>query len=402
MPHSLATDVHPMQAKKLNNAHRLLRRSMWIYAAVLPLAILPLLGSYSPALLAKLLVLIALANHALAGGRGKRLLMVRASILWVVIAFLSAAWSSAPGVTIQQAISLLLNVVVVLAICRLTSDEVVGLLPPLAFSSAILGVFVLRAPSRTGREGRAGIGGVDENVTAFVLAIGFAVAAGLIFQTDRSGRLFNALAILTTIAALLHLGSRSGVVALALTVVVVYAAALRVSAERFVGRVLGLVVAFVAGFWFLRQLLAAGLAPERVARLLEERSVGDDSDRSKIVDLFLGVQDEWWLFGVGYGADADFLRASRGLYLNMHSQFWASWVELGIAGLVILAVVALCWVRTVLKGEMPLAVVALFAPVALFAITLGVDKVDAFWFVLGVTAVFSGRSTAPVIRGGTA
>ena len=60
-------------------------------------------------------------------------------------------------------------------------------------------------------------------------------------------------------------------------------------------------------------LRAAGHFPDRLASAFVDPGSADDG-RAAIIDLFRQTMDRWAFFGVGYGADAEYLnRGYRGI-----------------------------------------------------------------------------------------
>lgn len=375
--------------------HRYLVVALALYGASVPLSVLPLLGSYSPALVAEAVVVLALINRRLSGGRQHFGIIPILCLAYLAAATASYFWSVDPIATRTSLFSLGLNVVIVLGLANLSPSEVVRILPPLAYSTAILATVALLAPTQVGREGRANVSGVDENVTAYALAIGLAVAVGLIpCGASKVRRATYWMISAVCMLALLHLGSRTGAGATALVAVVAYSATVRADVGKLPVRIVGLFIASAMGLVILHAAIASGLVPLRIQELMNGAGFDDDSGRSHILSLYKSVEHEWWLRGVGYGADSTFIGNETGYALNIHSQFWSSWIELGVVGVGVLVGLCLTAARASLRKGVPVAVVAVFPVVVLFGYTLGGDKTHMMWFALGLLAATSPRSSA--------
>lgn len=114
--------------------------------------------------------------------------------------------------------------------------------------------------------------------------------------------------------------------------------------------------------------------------------------RSLIIDAYRASQPFWLIKGVGVGADAEYLLSTVGTYANAHSAFWKIWVELGLIGLALWALL-LVGLAVRVKGSSDRAFFVLAAvPIILFFMTLGPLNSNVLWVVLGLALGSSPRN----------
>jgi len=294
-------------------------------------------------------------------------------------------WSVDTGASITAAQTILLQAPLMVILSNTLGRVWLGSLVTLGCSTSVLGLVLLTRPPDALRGDRASVG-VDENVTAMVLVVGF---AALVYVVTRVGGRRAALllppAVVTGVATL-HGGSRSG----AISTVAVLVVALLLLLQR--GRLRPAVWFRAAGIVLLVYFaftiaLDVGLMPQRVVDLINQGASYQDARRSQIIDLFLQTFDHWAFFGVGVGNDAAYLNATQSVALNAHSLLWATWIETGLIGVTLFAAFLTVVVKRGLQSVASEAVILLGVPIVVFAITLGGERTSVFWFVVALALI---------------
>jgi O-antigen ligase len=289
-------------------------------------------------------------------------------------------WSVDTGAAINAVQTFLLQAPLVVILSNTLGRVWLGSLVTLGCSTSVLGLVLLTRPPNPLRADRASLG-VDENVTAMVLVVGF---AALVYVVTRFGGRRAALLLppaFVTGAATLHGGSRSG----AISAVAVLVVALLLLLQR--GRLRPAVWFRTAGIVLLVYFaftiaLDVGLMPQRVVDLINQGASYQDAHRSQIIDLFLRTFDHWAFFGVGVGNDAAYLYVTQGAAENAHSLFWKTWIETGLVGLTLFAAFLTTVIKQGFRSAAPQALILLLVPLFVFAITLGGAPTSVFWFVI--------------------
>jgi len=293
-------------------------------------------------------------------------------------------WSADTGTSLLAVQTILLQAPVVVILSNTLRQVWLPSLVTLGCSTGVLALVALSRPPVAIRAGRANVGGIDENVTAMILAAGFAALVYLgINLAGRRAALFVPLAVVTG-AATLHTGSRTGAVA------AVAALGVGVLPSIWRGRrrpatwfwAAG-VMALISYASFSTAVKFGSLAP-RIKALLSQRAAYQDTSRSEIIDLFLRTFDHWALIGVGIGNDANYAYASEMVFVNAHSLFWKTWIETGLIGLMILTAFLLVVVRQGFRSVASQALFLMAIPLVIFAYTLGGAQTSVFWFVIAL------------------
>lgn len=308
------------------------------------------------------------------------LIVIYTVVFWCLC---TAFWSVAPQKTIVSVVSLALQLVVLIVLCDVIPNLFDRTLSWYALSASVLAVVVLFEPADAAvRGGRASVDGVDENITALVLAVGFAVALHLVFR--RQGRMtWWWLSLAGVIAAgTVHTGSRTGTVALLFTLAVQAFVALPDISRRATAAIRLAVVAIAGSMYFFVITKWGGGPAERILSLFDTQRPLDDSGRSYIIGLYMRWMDDWFFTGVGYGADAEFLDMRSSEYLHAHSLLWKTWVETGVVGLLLFGALLTIAVSTAVRSSWRLTIAVLTAPLVPFAVSLGGLQVSAFWLVM--------------------
>lgn len=225
---------------------------------------------------------------------------------------------------------------------------------------------------------QAQIEGVDQNITAFGIAVGLSAAVYLAMtSTERLPRLVWSLCIALDVAAILRVGSRTGLVA-AIGIALVFVV---FNLKSFRGFVLAL-SSIGAGILVFILLRDVGLIPPRILAFLEEPVATDN--REEITAAFLAFRSLWEGVGIGAGADAAFLGSVAGSARNIHSGFWAIWIHYGIVGIAIW----ICMLVSIIVGLSKTKETKFFllvgVPVVAFMYSLGPMRSNLLWAVFGL------------------
>ncbi|WP_341359223.1 O-antigen ligase family protein [Georgenia sp. M64] len=307
-------------------------------------------------------------------------------------AALTGFWASTEAPVLSAVLSLMWSAATTVAIADVLSRLWLSALVSLSAGAMLLSTIVLISPQTI--SGRANLGGIDENLTSFVLSVG--AGAGLfLFQAVKSrlGRWIAGAGLLLIGLAVLYTGSRTGVVATGLMAVAT--ALFAVSSGS--GRGIRAALALFAALTLIGSLASSyDLMPRRIQQFLGGEADGiNDSGRGEISDLFLRTVDRWFIAGVGYSSDAHYLAGTEGIYRNAHGIFWKTWVELGIIGVLILSAIVGAAVISSFQLPSRRAVWLMMITLTCFGLTLGGLSVDAFWLVVSFAiACPSGHSAS--------
>lgn len=307
-------------------------------------------------------------------------------VLMIGWSLVTTLWSPNPTLTVSQAITYGFLFVSALAVADTFRDDIalvaysivvggfIGAVLTLQFSEVLAEVdpFDVRGVSQ------ATFADTDQNLLGFQLGLGIAAGCYVLVTARRIDVQFVVLlATMTMVAALIRVGSKTGVAALIGTAVVLVLVQARTPRKLLIAA--GLVV---AGFGVFALLAQAGQIPVRVIEFLDSPQVIDS--RLEIIDAYMEFRDSWQIFGVGGAADADFLAANTGVYLNAHGAHWKIWIELGAIG----AILWLAMVVVLVIGASRLTDrrLLLFAgvPILAYAWTLGPVNNNTMWVIFGI------------------
>lgn len=298
-------------------------------------------------------------------------------LLFAAWSGLTLLWSWDPNETAQRAITNLALVVALIALADTFRGRVRLPIVVLSLAASVTSVYVLLFGVY--EEGlQAQIEGVDQNITAFSLSIGLAAAVYLAITTAESmPRIVWVGCVLFDIAALLRIGSRTGLVSFVGILFILLVIGLK-SSRSFVIAVFAIGV----GYLLFLGLLDAGLIPPRILAFIDDPVVVDG--RAEITSTFLSFFDLWRFVGVGGGADATFLGIVAGWPRNIHNGFWGTWVQYGIVG-----VLLWFWMLvSVIVGTVRLQEARFFAlasvPFLAFVYTLGPMRSNMLWVVFAL------------------
>lgn len=370
-----------------------------VYVASIPFDIVPVAGGIVPvagartatpvvgALLLVVWLIDQIPNPVKIDVPLPAVLLLWAYTLWAIF---SMFWSIDQAQSVAGLPRILSHLPLTIILCSLLQKIWLKALAVLGASTTALAWIVLLQPADIHRAERANFNGIDENVTALVLSVGFAALLHVALKVRGIPVVVTIIAAMITAGAILHTGSRSGAIALAAVLATTIAqgvARSRPSPRLMVGSLLSLLLGFLT-FAYLQK---SGQVPERILQMANDSSGIADSGRGSILDLYLGTFDKWYLFGVGYDNDAVYLQRTTGQFWYAHSLLWKTWIELGIPGLAFLGGLGAFLVFHVKRSVEPGALLKMAGPILVFAYTLGGGETSAFWFVIAF-----GLARAPV------
>lgn len=374
------TNTHPISKSSMKT----LRWSALIYLFSTPLEVIPLPFG-SPARITGAIFLAVWAFSLLMGSapiprlRGLRFILL-ALVAW---SFITVIWSYAPGVSFAQSITTLFLVLSAIAISGAIQGSsktpiVALLLGSLVTSLAVIAEGPVAQTYASDAIGQATFLGVDQNIIAFHLSLGFASGTYLILSAkELSTRLASLVGIGILAVSLVMVGSRTGIGSLIVVIAVYLALALRVPSRAVVALGVSLL-----GLTLARWIATASLLPDRILTWLSNPVLTDS--RTEIIFAYRRLQDEWVVRGIGAGADADFLQAKVGYYKNAHSAFWKVFIELGVVGLLVWAALLIGLAYLAYQSALKEYFALVAAPIALFFYSLGPINSNMLWAVFGV------------------
>lgn len=383
---------------RLPRSQVLLERAAVAYCAVLPLDIVPFAFGRSVTAPFLILLLVAWLRNAYITGQGITVHGGVLALFYLIFVWCIAtlAWSASWPATLIASATLAVQLITVVALSQALPTCWRVCMRWLTHGTVVLAMWVLLSPISEDRQGRASVGGIDENVTGLVLTMGFAAGTYCLLMTDRRANApLLVVELLLIVTATLRGGSRTAVVAIAATMVVASLLALRPSrSEGGLSVARGWLLMSAAGATYAF-LVATRRVPERVITFVSEPTQANDSSRGDIIARYLRFQDEWMWRGVGYGADNSFLSSVGAGYENAHSMMWKTWIETGLIGLALFGsmVVLVLWFA-LRNSETRTPVLLLSVPIATYAITLGGDRITIFWFVVALACAGSAGQPA--------
>lgn len=356
----------------------------------------------TPSSVMGLIVMVGLLMHLILVPRSAPVLMpaVPTFLLFAAVAAFSISWSIDPGATMSESMILLSLVALYVLVSLMPVEErdVRRVEEALVLGGAIAGAYGIVLLVSTGLENvggtsprfatAGGVGkGIDPNITAATLILPLAIAIGrAVHARSTAARLAFWTASALIGAAIVLTGSRGGLLA-ALVVLVVHIASSQ-SRKRiaFVG--LGLLV--VVG-------LTLSLAPDQLRKRITRPG---SSGRTDIWRTAMTQCDRFCLGGAGFGTFPDVYQdalhsetTARGMdrAFVAHSIWIGALIETGIAGLVLLiAALALIGMDVLrLPRESRASPLAGFVGVLVASTFLSTLGFKYFWMVL----MYAGLST---------
>lgn len=303
--------------------------------------------------------------------------------LLVVWSLITVFWSWAPSRSLASAGTLLALALSAVAIADTYWDRLPAPAYALTVGGVIAGALTLATPPDTVEDGgdyvgRAAISGFDPNTLALYLVLATSAAIYCLILNPRASIKFAlVIACLVLVAATIASGSKTGFGA----VVGVGVIALFVSL-RGVKSAVTAVVAIGAVLMLFSVMRSAGLIPTRLLAFIAAPVVNDA--RVEIIDQFRYFESIWQLQGVGIGADANFLLAVSGVYLNAHNFFWRVWIETGMIGLLAWGMVLYYVVRGGIKMKDKRWPLLALPPLVAFFYTLAPIYTKSVWVMFGI------------------
>lgn len=386
-------------------SRRQLERLCLPFIALLPFDIFPMLAGRP--ITTPFLVFMAVAWFVHVGRFGSRGMVGQGvgwlMVMWVTWCVSTLLGSPVSAISVIPVLSLTAQLVMVAVLVEVLPGLGDRAVVWLTGGVTLMAVWALTLPVTEEQSGRVQVGGVDQNVTSLVLAVGLAGVVYLLMFAGRRPSILNLLQFCVIVVAIVRVGSRTGVAA----AVAIVAAALALGAWRLLrARANGFLrgAALLLGVFLVSTYLAAsGMIPDRVQEFLDDPLEASDSNRGAIIELYLRFRDEWWIRGVGYGGDSEFLSQRIIGYQNAHSLFWKTWIETGIIGVIIFGLILIIAMFRAWRWSVSAAAL-MSIPLIAFAITLGGDRVSIFWFVIALALISErpSRDRNPEVRGRSA
>ncbi len=373
-----------LTARRGPNAWRPLTVALVTYFFVLPLGILPTqLGRSVSSIMGVALVFVWVVDRLQSAGGFKppqRLVLLLGCLAgWALITHF---WSPIASASLAQSGSLVLDMVVFLVLLNSVAGLERRAVGALAIGAVALAA-ALTALGHASVAGRLSVEGVDQNITAYVLSIGFG-AALMLFMTGSGKKAFGGLVLAGIIViGIIATGSRTGLVAGVLVAtaspVLVWGVVTR---RRALARLAVLAGAFLIAFVAFRDSAAT---PTRLKVYLGTGFMLADPVRTAILNLYLGHISDWIIWGVGYASDAYYLRRKEGVFLNVHSFYFRTWVELGIVGLILFMLLLGAALVGGMRSARARPYLLILAPTFIFGYSLGgLQSVALFWASLAM------------------
>jgi O-antigen ligase len=311
-------------------------------------------------------------------------------VLMIAWSLVTTLWSPNPTLTVSQAVTYGFLFVSALAVADVFREDLALVAYSIVIGGFLAAVLTLQFsevlaevdPFDVSGVSQATFADTDQNLLGLQLGLGIAAGCFVLVTARRLDvQLLLVLATITMVAALLRVGSKTGVAALIGIAIVLILVQARTPRKLLIAT--GVVIAGCGAFAILAQ---AGQIPIRVIEFLESPQVIDS--RLEIINAYMEFRDSWQILGVGAGADADFLAANTGVYLNAHGAHWKIWIELGAIGVVLwLLMVVVLVIGTTRLADRRLVLFST-VPILAYAWTLGPVNNNTMWVIFGVA--FSG------------
>lgn len=358
--------------------------TLFLYGATVPLDILPLLGTFSAGTLFSPAVLVVAIIAHVSGHRVRSASTIGLALLLAVFLMTMTAsvlWAPPSAPSFSRLVGLFQASAIFIALLATIPDHRQTALWGFTCGQAALAA-ALVIGGEMGENLRLSYGGVDENVTAYVLSAGVAGCITLLKRTRQAIILIPITAALSPLVILT--GSRTGV--LALIAVALTPLLMALFKRKLLQAIIGSIIAAGAILIFRELALNWSETPERITPILEGSLTSSSSGRGQISELYFARIDEWWALGVGYYGSAEFLGPSiAGVSLFPHNTLLKVWVEGGVIALLAFAgLFGLVCVRT-LRGTSSQRWFVMLMPTLLFSMTLGgLEQTATFWFTFAI------------------
>lgn len=327
-------------------------------------------------------MLSILAGHPRVPKRSLPLLTIGALVVWYL---LTTTWTWDTSLTLVQIQTFVLLALSAVAVGGAFGDRFVAPTWALSLGGAVAGVAALlggRALIETDgvlvQAQQSTFLGIDQNALAFNLCLGLAASAYLLVtRIPVRARLAALIPLVIITAAILAVGSRTGVGSLLVTLTFMV-----IASARSVRSAIASLLALGVVVWAYVFVSNKGYLPDRVVRWLEQPSINDS--RLDIIQQYWYAREDWQFGGVGPGADASYLFQTQGLFANAHSAFWKVWIETGAVGLFLWALLVVSLAVRGMRSQQRLFFILMAPTILAFFYTLGGLNSNMLWVVFGL------------------
>ncbi len=378
-------------------AERVLTLAGLLYLTTIPLDATSLLGGISVTAAVGMLVLVAWLFSLLASERiptptrETRLLtfVVVSFSIWILIRF-PASYDVGffPGRTATY-LALALTIPALARAFRYGTQAPIVAFTIGSTATSLVLLTKLVGNATTDQDFRSTGLGLNENQAACLLAVGVVFAVILAARYTGMRRILLLVAALTCAAGVLSAGSKTGLIAIVASALVIPIILAR-SSEWSRNRVIigSAFVVFSAGvLWSAR-----GLFPQRLAETLISVETGDLTTRQGIWSALWYYRDTWLPWGVGLDKTFDLTTSLYGAGKVAHNTFIEAGVELGIIGFILVVAFFIAVIVTGRLSPYRSYVWCGLVPILVFSISTSLFYFKVVW-VLAAFAVVSPVST---------
>ncbi|WP_299304446.1 O-antigen ligase [uncultured Brachybacterium sp.] len=366
------------------SSQKLMAAASLLYGAVAALDIYPLLGQRTIGSVYSLIFisLVILWKRPGPAFQPAQRLIIAAGFGFFVWSTVSALWAPPQSEVIERFISLAQACTTFGALMLVTPFFRRWITIGLALG-ATLAALILFTQGETGVNGRLSFGTVDENITAYTFSLG--IAAYIAIINRRSTLLLCIAPIAVLFLATVQTGSRTGLAAILVTIVIYPLIVFRRRLGRSLAE-LSLIVVFLIA---LREFAIRWEAtPDRLRPLFEGDTSISDSGRSAITDQYMQFIDEWWLFGTGLAGGNDFIQSKVALFSDsVHNTVLRVWIETGVIGLILLLAVYAFTLYNGIATPQIQRYLVIIVPTLVFSLSLGgLELSSSFWTSIALVA----------------
>lgn len=291
---------------------------------------------------------------------------------------LTIFWSWDVASTMSSVFGMIGLTVSALAVADVLYESLLKPARALLIGAALLALPVFTPLATANVNGRISYWSLDANLLAYKLCLGVAAACYLVIRESNKSYQFLALAgLIFTSLAVVNTGSRTGLGAVAGTLLLT----VLIGARKLSTFFLVLACSFASWRVFV-WMFENGRIPIRVVRWLEDPTITDS--RVFIIESYRYTQSVWNIKGVGLSSDRAYLLSTGMGDQNVHSGFWKIWIETGLIGLLLCALVI---VSTVIAARVApnRALLLLCLPTLVaYGYTLGGIYYNAVWVLIGL------------------
>lgn len=375
----------------------LLERAAILYGLIVPFdSITALRGlGLSATPFATLLLLVAWFSDRGASGTNPRrtwpLVLLGSFLVWCLTTFF---WTRDVGSSLITLVQLGMGSLTFAALSTLAHGSLRRVMPALSLSSAGVSALVMVFGVADPWSGRLSLAGADSNYLAFAMLLGMSAACAMVVVWPTWKLPWVASSIPLISAGIISTGSRTGFVALVLllSVSVVWLIA---DGRRRPASTLGVMVFMAAAAVWIQGAVASS---ERITTFLDNPLASDDSGRSAILLEWWSIASDWWMEGVGVGAQVSMLNRG-GPGQVAHDAFIGIWIETGLLGLLLFSAFWISVIIAGIFGALPRFAAVWLIPAGVFSVAISAVDINGVWMCAGlVVASSAGRAAGEVTR----